>query len=67
LTIAPSHFLRADLDDEWVELIWEHSVMPYLAEQFFGAEDRLEDFRLESLQGRRKPIQDDDPIVDNGV
>jgi MoxR-like ATPase len=67
LTIGPSHFLRADLDDEWVELIWEHSVMPYLAEQFFGAEDRLEDFRLESLQGRRKPIQDDDPIVDNGV
>lgn len=67
LAIGPSHFLRHDLDEDWVELIWAHSVMPYLAEQFFGAEDRLDDFRLTSLRGLERAAQDDDPVVDNGV
>ncbi len=52
LAIGPSHFLRRDLDDEWVELIWEHSVLPYIAEQLFDEPDRLEDFQLERLRGR---------------
>ena len=26
MAIGPSHFLRSDLTEEWVELIWEHSV-----------------------------------------
>lgn len=50
LAIGPSHFLRADLDDEWLDLVWEHSVLPYLAEQFFGDEDRLVPFELDRLR-----------------
>ena len=48
--IGPSHFLRLDLDDHWLSLIWKHAVMPYLAEQFFGEEERLKAFTLEALQ-----------------
>ncbi len=51
LAIGPSHFLRADLDDDWLELVWEHSVLPYLAEQFFGDEERLVPFELSRLRG----------------
>ena len=47
--IGPSHFMRGDLDEEWIELIWEHSVLPYIAEQFFGEEDRLDQFKLVAL------------------
>jgi 5-methylcytosine-specific restriction protein B len=48
--IGPSHFMRVDLDEEWVALIWEHSVLPYIAEQFFGEEDRLSEFDLQVLR-----------------
>ena len=50
--IGPSHFMHEDLDDEWVELIWENSVLPYIAEQFFGEDDRLGDFDLDRLRGQ---------------
>ena len=48
--IGPSYFLRDDLDDEWVESIWRHAVLPYLEEQFFGEEEQLEKFELSSLR-----------------
>jgi len=47
--IGPSHFMRPNLSREWVELIWEYSVLPYLAEQFFGEDERLRDFSLLAL------------------
>ena len=48
--IGPSHFMDPGLDEEWVGIIWEHSVLPYIAEQFFGEEDRLEEFALDRLR-----------------
>ncbi len=48
--IGPSFFLRPDLDEAWVELIWEHAVVPYLEEQFLGQEERLGDFVLERVR-----------------
>ena len=48
--IGPSYFLRSDLDPEWVELIWEHSVIPYLSEQLAGEEERLEEFAYARLK-----------------
>ena len=50
--IGPSYFLDENLDEEWVGLIWEHSVLPYIAEQFFGEDDRLKDFALDELRPR---------------
>jgi MoxR-like ATPase len=48
--IGPSHFMRPDLTQEWVELIWEHAVLPHLAEQLFGQEQRLVEFSLATLR-----------------
>ena len=50
LQIGPSHFMRADLDREKLELIWEHSVLPYIADQFYDEPDRLEEFDLTRLE-----------------
>lgn len=50
VAIGPSYFLREDLSEEWVEIIWEHAVLPYLSEQFFDEEERLEEFALDTLR-----------------
>ena len=48
--IGPSYFMKQDLTEEWVALIWEHSILPYLEELLFGEKERLEDFELERLR-----------------
>jgi MoxR-like ATPase len=53
--IGPSHFLRDDLNEEWVELIWEHSVLPYIEERLFGEADRLGEFGLAVLHSPISP------------
>jgi hypothetical protein len=58
--IGPSHFMRLNLDDEWVERIWEFSIMPYVAEHLFGEEERLEEFTLQALARSATPALDDD-------
>ena len=50
--IGPSYFMKDDLDDDAVERIWTHSVVPYVEECLFGQHDRLSDFDLAAL---RKP------------
>ena len=50
LAIGPSHFMRNDLDEDWVELIWNHSIYPYVEEQLFGDQDRAEEFKFEKLK-----------------
>ena len=59
LAIGPSHFMRADLDEEWVRLIWDHAVMPTIADRFFGEDERLREFDLDALRfGRVAPPTD---------
>lgn len=50
IAIGPSYFMDKDLTEEWILLVWEHSIKPYLAEHFFGQEDRLEEFELSKLR-----------------
>ena len=38
--IGPSYFMNENLDEDLVRLIWEHNVMPYIAERLFGQRDR---------------------------
>ena len=65
VAIGPSYFLRSDLTEEWVEIIWEHAVLPYLSEQFFDEEERLEEFDLSALKiaiaGTDGKVQDETP------
>lgn len=62
--IGPSHFMRDNLDDEWVRRIWEFSILPYVAEHLFGEEERLDEFTLEALARRAAPMDTDDAPVD---
>jgi hypothetical protein len=50
LALGPSHFLRPDLTEADVELIWEHSVMPYFEEQFLDAPEQLARFELPAIR-----------------
>jgi 5-methylcytosine-specific restriction enzyme B len=59
LGIGPSHFLRHNLDEKWVELIWAHTILPYLEEQFIGDEGRLADFALGTLRSQVSPVVDE--------
>lgn len=49
--IGPSHFMRGDLTVEWVELIWSHSILPLVEEQYFGDAERVAEFHLAKLRG----------------
>ena len=48
--IGPSYFMKPDLDDDKVRLIWEHNVLPYVEEHLFGEHDRLAEFELDRLR-----------------
>ena len=53
--IGPSYFMMRNLNAAAVRRIWEHSVLPYIEERFFGDQDRLADFRLSKLLQDRFP------------
>ena len=48
--VGPSYFMKAGLDGEMVDLIWEHNVLPYVEEHLYGEPDRLADFDLAALR-----------------
>ena len=59
--IGPSYFMRDGLDNEAVERIWKHSVLPYIEERRFGGDTVSDDFSLDSLRrdvsGNSAPIE----------
>lgn len=52
LAVGPSYFMISDLNNEWVELIWRHAVLPYLEEHFFGEPERVLEFTLDKVRAR---------------
>ena len=49
--VGPSYFMKDGLDDSRVELIWKHSVLPYIEERLFGQDERVSQFNLKTLKG----------------
>lgn len=60
LALGPSHFLDAQLTEEQVALVWEHSVMPYFEEQFLDDPEQLRQFELASIRSRLAGASSDD-------
>ena len=61
--IGPSYFMKPDLDDERVERIWKHSVLPYIEERLFAAREGLDEFSLDKLKSevsRRQGVESSD-------
>ena len=48
--IGPSYFMKDNLNEEAVERIWKHSVLPYIEERRHGDEDRSGEFDLKALR-----------------
>ena len=63
--IGPSYFMKEGLDEDAVERIWKHSVIPYIEEHLFGEPDRLKDFELDAL--RNQPGENADEDEGHGV
>lgn len=53
-SIGPSYFMRENLDDDDVERIWKHEVLPYVTEQFFGDSTKAAEFELDALDAGAK-------------
>jgi len=53
--IGPSFFMRADLDEARLGLIWKHEIMPYLEDHFLDEPRRLDDFAIERLRAKVLP------------
>lgn len=61
--IGPSFFLRADLDEARLGLVWKHEILPYLEDHFIDAPERLTEFDIERLkrETREAAAIDTDP------
>ena len=59
--IGPSYFMKEQLNEDKVEMIWEHNVLPYIEEHLFGETDRLASFALNRLRSGRE----DEEAADN--
>ncbi len=59
-SIGPSHFLLKDprmLTEEKVELIWNHSILPALADRFFDTPEELRHFAYQRVRSRTNPCR----------
>ena len=52
LQIGPSYFMRPNLDERWLQLIWQHSVLPYIEEQYYDEPHRVAQFDLARLRAK---------------
>lgn len=62
--IGPSHFMRPDLSEDKIALVWEHSVIPYIEEVYFDDERRVDEFRLELLLADASMLASDGSLSD---
>ena len=70
VAIGPSHFMNADMDEDWLAMVWEHSVLPYVEEQFFGQDERVAAFALDRLRRQVERVAlrvaEESPPYDDG-
>ena len=61
--IGPSHFLTDDpraLTEEWAKQIWEHSIIPALADRFFDSPSEMSQFLYDTV---RDQVTSDDVVA----
>ena len=66
--IGPSYFMKDGLDEDAVERIWKHSVLPYIEERLYGNYDRIAQFDLGMLRREvdRDSAQDEQEVQGGG-
>jgi MoxR-like ATPase len=59
--IGPSHFFRPTaIDDGWLDLVWDHAVLPTLRDHFHGREGELAGLSLAQLRAEVTGSPDED-------
>ena len=58
--IGPSYFMKDKLDDDIVNRIWKHSVLPYVEERLYGGEQIAQEFDLDKLKRQASSIEQPD-------
>ncbi|MCY3851748.1 MAG: AAA family ATPase [Acidimicrobiaceae bacterium] len=52
LQLGPSHFMKRDLNDGGFERVWRYNIEPFIEDQLFGKQDKVEQFRLDAVLQR---------------
>ena len=47
--IGPSYFMKGDIPEK-MERVWKYNVLPYIEEQLYGSNLKIEDFALDKLK-----------------
>ncbi len=55
MLIGPSHFMKDDLDEDALRLIWEYNIEPLIEDQLFGRHDVIDQFRFDSVLKQHGP------------
>lgn len=56
-SIGPTYFIKdGRLDEDRIQKIWKHNVLPYIEERLFGDREKLADFDLKTL--RREVVRE---------
>jgi AAA domain (dynein-related subfamily) len=50
LHVGHSHLMSRDLDETLLQMVWKYSVLPTLAEYFYGRDDLLQNYTLDTLK-----------------
>jgi len=59
--IGPSHFLREDLDEEKINLIWNYTILPYIEDYYLGDSKSFEGFSLTGLRADTAAVSPQGP------
>jgi 5-methylcytosine-specific restriction protein B len=54
LQIGPSHFMSRGLDEQRVERIWRYNIEPFVEDQLFGDQTRIDHFRFAAVWQRHR-------------
>jgi MoxR-like ATPase len=66
LQLGPSHFMRADLDDDILGLVWRANVEPFIEDHLFDQPSLIARYRWEQVRSRHHQRPSQDPIGDGG-
>ncbi len=64
--IGPTYFMKDDLDENKLALVWKHNVLPYIEERLYGQSDRLAEFDLTRLRREATRGDSNQRESDNG-
>jgi len=64
LQVGPSHFLERGLDEEDVQLVWEHSIYPYIEDQLFERPERLARYRWANVSNQFLGTDEEEPATE---